>query len=51
MLEQLNAESKVVGLEMNLSMTQVMFNNHIEENEQNITIDGFQLKWLPHIRT
>ena len=44
MLEQLNVESKAVGLEMNLSKTQVMFNNNIDENDQNIRIDGFQLK-------
>ena len=31
-------------LKMNLSMIQVMFNNHIDENDQNILVDGFQLK-------
>ena len=41
MLEQLNIESKAVGLEINLSKTQAMFNNHIDENDQNITIDKF----------
>ena len=44
MLEQLNVESKAVGLEMNLSKTQVMFNNHIDKNDQKITIVEFQLK-------
>ena len=43
MLEQLNVESKAVGPEMNRLKTQVMFNNHIDENNQNIMIDGFQL--------
>ena len=44
MLEQLNVESIAVGLEMNLSKIQVMFNNRKNENDQNITIDGTQLK-------
>ena len=35
MLEQLNVESKAVGLEINLSKIQVMF-NIIDENDQRI---------------
>ena len=44
MLEQLNTESKAVGLKMNLSKTQVMFNDLIEEENQKIKIDGATLK-------
>ena len=44
MLEHFNDENKAVGLEMNLSKTQVMVNNHIDDNDQIITINGFQLK-------
>ena len=46
MLEQSNVESKAVGLEINLSKTQIMFSNQIDENNQNIMIDGFQLKMV-----
>ena len=45
MLQQLtNVESIAVDLEMNLSKTQIIFNNYIDENDQIITINGFQLK-------
>ena len=31
---------------MNLSKTHVMFHNHIDENDQNVMIDGFKLKMV-----
>ena len=43
-VDQLNVKNKAAGLEINLSITQVMFNNYIDENNQNIMIDRFQLK-------
>ena len=41
MLEQLNVKNKAVCREIYLSKIQIMFNNHIDENDQNIMIDGF----------
>ena len=44
MLNKLNEESKAIGLEMNLSKTQVMFNELIDEEDQTIQVDGETLK-------
>lgn len=44
MLEQLNTKSKAIGLEMNLSKTQVMFNELVDGQDRVVVIDGTQLK-------
>ena len=42
MINELNAESKAVGLNMNQLKTKVMFNQY--SNQQNITLDAAKLE-------
>ena len=44
MINQLNTYSKAIRLKMNLSKTQVMFNELVDAQDQIIEIEGMQLK-------
>ena len=48
MLDKLNEESKKVGLHMNFSKTNVMYNKHVEDKDTTIKIEREELKKVEH---